>query len=64
MKGTLLGTLLIATLNSGLTVMNIPIDVQTIVQGSVLILALVACAIVNSRARKKQILKVGNEKPI
>ncbi len=64
MKGTLLGTLLIATLNSGLTVMNIPIDVQTIVQGSVLIIALVACAIVNSRARKKQILKVGNEKPI
>lgn len=63
MKGTLLGTLIIATLNSGLTVMNIPIDVQTIVQGGVLIIALVSCAIVNSRNRKKQILKVGDEQP-
>lgn len=30
MKGTLLGTLIIATLNSGLTVMNIPIDLSLI----------------------------------
>ncbi|MFR6333309.1 MAG: ABC transporter permease [Eisenbergiella sp.] len=58
MKGTILGTLIIATLNSGLTVMNIPIDVQTIVQGAVLIIALIACAIVTERTKKKRIIKV------
>lgn len=58
MKGTILGTLIIATLNSGLTVMNIPIDVQTIVQGVVLIIALIACAVVTERSKKKRIIKV------
>jgi ribose/xylose/arabinose/galactoside ABC-type transport system permease subunit len=58
MAGTIIGTLIIATLNSGLTVMNIPIDVQTIVQGSVLIVALIAYAIVNRRAKKKKLIKV------
>lgn len=57
-KGTILGTLIIATLNSGLTVLNIPIDVQTIVQGVVLIIALIACVIVNGKNRKKSIVKV------
>ena len=58
MRGTLLATLIIATLNSGLTVLNIPIDVQTIVQGVVLIVALVAYAVVGARNRRKKILKV------
>ena len=58
MKGTVLATLIIATLNSGLTVMNIPIDMQTIVQGTVLILALIAYSIINDRARVKKIIKV------
>jgi len=58
MKGTILGTLIIATLNSGLTVMNIPIDVQTIVQGTVLIVALIASSIVQKRAKQSTILKV------
>ena len=42
MKGTLAATLIIATLNSGLTVLNIPIATQTVVQGTVLLIALVA----------------------
>lgn len=58
MQGTILGTLIIATLNSGLTVMNIPVDVQTIVQGIVLIIALIACSIVQIRAKQKNIIKV------
>ncbi len=58
MKGTIIGTLIIATLNSGLTVLDIPIDVQTIVQGAVLIIALISYAVVNNRARKKRIIKV------
>lgn len=58
MKGTILGTLIIATLNSGLTVMNIPIDVQTVVQGGVLIAALISYAILGERAKKKRIIKV------
>ncbi|MFV0528880.1 MAG: ABC transporter permease [Lachnospiraceae bacterium] len=58
LKGTIIGTLIIATLNSGLTVLNIPIDVQTIVQGIVLIIALIACAIVNERSKQKKIIKV------
>lgn len=58
MKGTILGTLIIATLNSGLTVLNIPIDVQTIVQGVVLMIALIAYAVVNTRGKKKRILAV------
>ena len=58
MRGTVLATLIIATLNSGLTVLNIPIDVQTIVQGVVLMLALIAYAVVNKKNRQKRILKV------
>ncbi|MDO5424258.1 MAG: ABC transporter permease [Eubacteriales bacterium] len=62
MKGTILGTLIIATLNSGLTVLNIPIDVQTIVQGAVLMIALISYAVLNERAKKKKILKVEDAK--
>jgi ribose/xylose/arabinose/galactoside ABC-type transport system permease subunit len=58
MRGTIIGTLIVATLNSGLTVLNIPIDVQTVVEGTVLIIALIANALVTSRSQKKRILKV------
>jgi ribose transport system permease protein/rhamnose transport system permease protein len=58
MRGTIIGTLIIATLNSGLTVLNIPIDVQTVVEGTVLIIALIANAIVTRRSQKKRIIKV------
>jgi ribose transport system permease protein/rhamnose transport system permease protein len=58
MKGTILGTLIIATLNSGLTVLNIPIDVQTIVQGVVLMIALISYAVLNDRAKKRKIIGV------
>lgn len=58
MKGTVIGTLIMATLNSGLTVLNIPIDVQTIVHGVVLMIALIAYAVVSARGKKKKILAV------
>jgi len=56
MTGTIIATLIIAVLNSGLTVLNIPIDVQTIVQGAVLLISLVTYAVVEKRntAKKKQ----------
>ena len=57
MRGTILGTLIIATLNSGLTVMNISIDIQTIVQGMVLIIALISYAIINERNKKANLQK-------
>lgn len=63
MKGTILGTLIIATLNSGLTVLNIPIDVQTIVQGMVLMIALIAYAVVGKKGKQKKVLAVGTDKP-
>ena len=58
MKGTLLATLIIATLNSGLTVMNIPIDAQTIIQGVVLLISLIAFSIASQRARTRKVIKV------
>ena len=58
MKGTLLGTLIIATLNSGLTVMNIPIDAQTIIQGVVLLVSLIAFSVAMTRAKQNRVLKV------
>ena len=60
MKGTLIGTLIIATLNSGLTVMNIPIDAQTIIQGVVLLVALIVFAYANAKAKQKRVI-VGSE---
>lgn len=61
MKGTLLATLIIATLNSGLTVMNIPIDAQTIIQGVVLLISLIAFSIASQRARQRKVIKVVSE---
>ena len=60
MTGTIIATLIVAVLNSGLTVLNIPIDVQTIVQGGVLLVSLIAYAIIDRKAvsRKKQKLPV------
>ena len=54
MKGTLAATLIIATLNSGLTVLNIPIATQTVVQGMVLLIALVAFAVMNQAKSRRR----------
>lgn len=57
MRGTIIATLIIATLNSGLTVLNIPIATQTVVQGGVLLVALTAFSLMNlSKGRKKVIV--------
>ncbi len=58
MLGTVLATLIIAVLNSGLNVLSIPIDAQTIVQGTILVISLVCYSIFDVRARKNRILKV------
>jgi len=58
MKGTIIAIFIIAVLNSGLTVMNIPIDVQTIIQGTVLILSLIVYSILGERAKKRRIIEV------
>ncbi len=58
MKGTILGTLIVALLNSGLTVLNIPIDMQTIVHGLVLVISLVAYSIINERTKSKKIIEI------
>ena len=64
MRGTLIATLMIATLNSGLTVLNIPIATQTVVQGVVLLVALVAFAIMGmNKGRRKSVKKV-NANPV
>lgn len=52
MTGTIIATMIIAVLNSGLTVLNIPIDVQTIVQGSVLLVSLIAYALIQQRGAR------------
>jgi ribose/xylose/arabinose/galactoside ABC-type transport system permease subunit len=54
MKGTILGALIIAVLNSGLTVLRIPIAVQNIVQGFVLMVSLICYFYINKSAAKKQ----------
>lgn len=58
MKGTIIATLIVAVLNSGLTVLNIPIDMQTIVLGLVLVASLVVYSVLNERAKTKRIIKV------
>lgn len=64
MVGTIISTLIIAVLNSGLTVLNIPIDVQTIVQGSVLLVSLIAYALIQKRgARAKSSKRTGSAAP-
>ena len=62
MKGTIIAALIIAVLNSGLTVLNIPIDVQTIIHGTVLVISLIAYSILIEKARKKRIIKVSFDK--
>ncbi len=57
MKGTILAALIIAVLNSGLTVLGIPNDMQTIVHGMILVISLVSYAILNERARKSRIIE-------
>ena len=56
MRGTILAALIIAVLNSGLTVLGIPNDMQTIVHGMILVLSLVSYAVFNERARKSRII--------
>jgi ribose transport system permease protein/rhamnose transport system permease protein len=58
MKGTILATLIIGVLNSGLTVLNIPIDVQTIINGIVLVISLIVYSILIEKEKNKRILEV------
>jgi ribose/xylose/arabinose/galactoside ABC-type transport system permease subunit len=56
MKGTVLASLIIAVLNSGITVLNIPIAAQTIVLGMILVISLVSYFILNQRVSKGRIV--------
>jgi ribose/xylose/arabinose/galactoside ABC-type transport system permease subunit len=58
MKGTILATLIIAVLNSGLTVLAIPIAAQTIVHGLILMVSLVSYFILNQRASRRRIVVI------
>ncbi|MDR0720286.1 MAG: ABC transporter permease [Treponema sp.] len=58
MKGTILATLIIAVLNSGLTVLNIPIAAQTIVHGVILVISLVSYFVLNQQMLKSRIIQV------
>jgi ribose/xylose/arabinose/galactoside ABC-type transport system permease subunit len=58
MKGTILATLIIAVLNSGLTVLNIPITTQTIVNGIILVISLISYYFLNERAKKSRVLEL------
>ena len=58
MKGTVLATMIIAVLNSGLTVLNIPIATQTIVQGMILVISLVSYSIIKTRVSRSRIVKL------
>ncbi|MCL2128697.1 MAG: ABC transporter permease [Treponema sp.] len=57
-KGTVLAALIIAVLNSGLTVLSIPITTQTIVHGLILVISLVTYSVVNKRMERKQVVKL------
>jgi len=56
MKGTVLAALIIAVLNSGLTVLNMPIAAQTIVQGVILVISLVTFSIINTRMARSRVV--------
>lgn len=58
MKGTVIATLIIGVLNSGLTVLNIPVDVQIIVHGTILIISLIAYELVNRKTKVKKMKMV------
>ena len=62
MKGTILATLIIAVLNSGLTLLNIPIDTQIIINGIVLVISLITFAVIGRRKKAGLILKTSMEK--
>ena len=57
-RGTIVATLIIAVLSNGLTVLNIPVAAQTIVQGTVLIISLVSLKFINQRKIRQKIIKV------
>jgi ribose/xylose/arabinose/galactoside ABC-type transport system permease subunit len=56
MKGTILAGLIIAVLNSGLTVLNIPIAAQTIVHGMILVISLVSYFMLNQRISRRRVV--------
>jgi len=56
MRGTVIATLIIGVLNSGLTVLNIPISIQNIIHGSVLIISLTAYAFIIEKEKKRRII--------
>jgi len=58
MKGTILATLIIAVLNSGLTVLEMPIAAQTIVQGLVLVISLVTYFVIHVSRGKSRVVAV------
>jgi ribose/xylose/arabinose/galactoside ABC-type transport system permease subunit len=58
MRGTILATLIIAVLNSGLTVLNIPISTQTIVHGGILVISLVCYSVLSERSKTARIKRV------
>jgi ribose/xylose/arabinose/galactoside ABC-type transport system permease subunit len=64
MKGTILATLIIAVLNSGLTVLNIPIAAQTIVHGVILVVSLVSYFMLNRRVSRSRIVEVKGIAPV
>ena len=55
-RGTVLAALIIAVLNSGLTVLSIPIAMQTIVHGLILVISLVSYFIINNRMVKNRVI--------
>ena len=57
-KGTVLATFIMAVLNSGLTVLRIPIATQTIVHGLILVISLVCYSIINSQMKKSRVVKL------
>jgi ribose/xylose/arabinose/galactoside ABC-type transport system permease subunit len=61
MQGTILGALIIAALNSGLTVLNMPIAAQNIVQGVVLAISLVVYFVLNQRALRNRVIRIEEE---
>jgi ribose/xylose/arabinose/galactoside ABC-type transport system permease subunit len=56
MKGTILAGLIIAVLNSGLTVLNIPIAAQTIVHGMILVISLVSYFMLDQRMSRRRVV--------
>jgi ribose/xylose/arabinose/galactoside ABC-type transport system permease subunit len=58
MKGTIIATLIMAILNSGLTVLNIPIATQAIVHGIVLAISLIAYALFNEKLKSSKIIQI------